>query len=530
MMNYRLLLIMLDILFAAAAVLCSCAAASETPAASAGSGAAVSPASAPSGGETADTDDEILTREDAVTPLTEAENAKAEDGSGLQLTDLVYTDPERYSKYLDRAIEYAETIRGLYWDGGTCLSKLTPEGGVPYLWPFTEQSAMVNGILMAMDKDHPKRAYFEEYLRELIEGLRHYRVRRVNMGDGESWNDPFYQIAGFGQSDGTPHSYAIYCASRANKKIDNVVAKPDSVYFDDNVWVAKTFYYAWVNTGDEAYLREAANIMNWILGEGYETAGALNGIYWKWSSKFRFKENGGDSESASLNTCSTASSAMLLADLVPALQGTGLEGLSDSYLAASISIFDFCTEVFVDRSNGCLYDKVMLSRDFASKTSLKDQIRHTDKSQYAYNTGTYMTAGARLYSLLKENDPEKAEAVLSAALRSAKGADTYFADRSVKPGEYSYPSHSWFTSFLVSGFADLAAYDALCAEYEDHMRSSLDYAWEHNRSADGLVCPAWIKGWSRFAGKNDVSEDNPRQILYQSANANCLAMLARFYR
>ena len=76
---------------------------------------------------------------------------------------------------------------------------------------------------------------------------------------------------------------------------------------------------------------------------------------------------------------------------------------------------------------------------------------------------------------------------------------------------------------------DLAEWDENCATYIEHMRSSLDYAWKNNRSEDGLVSPAWIEGWSYFNDGNPNSEGNPRQILLQSANAHCYAMLARYY-
>ena len=75
---------------------------------------------------------------------------------------------------LARAVEYAKLIRENYWDSETKLSSLTPEGGAPYLWPFTEQVSMVNGILLCIDETHADYDYFTEYLEELIEGLRHY--------------------------------------------------------------------------------------------------------------------------------------------------------------------------------------------------------------------------------------------------------------------------------------------------------------------------------------------------------------------
>ena len=83
-----------------------------------------------------------------------------------------WSDPDLYALYLDRAVEYAKTIHDLYWDGETLLSQLTPSGGTPHLWPFTEQAGMVNGILAAMPADHPDRGYFETWLHELIGGLR----------------------------------------------------------------------------------------------------------------------------------------------------------------------------------------------------------------------------------------------------------------------------------------------------------------------------------------------------------------------
>ncbi|MBQ5355168.1 MAG: hypothetical protein IIU08_04795 [Clostridia bacterium] len=468
------------------------------------------------------------------TPEPEPEPAPEPEPSQDTPDRLSYSDPALYTENLDRAIEYAKTIRSLYWNSDTCLSKLTPGGGTPHLWPYTEQAGMVNGILSVMDKDHPDRAYFEEYLRELMEGFRYYRVKRVKLYSEEWWNDPDNHIAAFGETDGTAHSYALYSSSRQEKKKDNNIVTTEAVYFDDNVWVAKEFYYAYMNTGDVAYLNEAANIVNWILGEGYESAGALAGIYWKWSAKFLF--SGGDysdSNHASLNACSTASSAMVLAKLCTAVEGTELEGLREGWLEKAAAIFDFCTAAYVDKSTKCLCDKVFLRKGFEKETTLTKQIQKTDGSLYAYNTGTYLTAGADLHVLLRGTDPERADAILASALASAKGADKKFADRNVKKGQYSYPSHSWFTSFLVSGFADLAAFDEGCAEFEEHMRSALEYAWENNRSDDGLVCPAWIKGWNHYNQKdlNDSnSESNPRQILYQSANAHCYAMMAGYYR
>lgn len=442
-----------------------------------------------------------------------------------------YADPVIAAENLSRSVEYAKTIRGLYWDSEKCLSKLTPSGGKPFLWPYTEQAAMVNGILLAMDKDHEDRAYFEEYLTELIEGFRHYRVKEARMTGNQKWNNENHVMTAFGENAGTPGCYAIYCASRNDVSVDRIRTYTDGVYFDDNVWVAKEMYYAYLNLGDERYLNEAVSILNWIIGEGYESAEGLNGIYWKWSSKFEFA--GGDysdSNHASLNACSSVPTSMMLAKVYRITEGMEkFADLRENYLTCAEAIYRFAEDVLLDRSTGCIVDKIFLKQGFETMTG-KARIQKTDGNQYAYNTGTFMTAGAELYAIASEQGrTEDAEFYLSQSAETAAGADIKFGDRTVKAGEYSYPSHSWFTSFLLEGFADLAPVLPEAAEYAGHMRSSLDYAWNNNRAADGLVCPSWIKGWSRFNNNDPDSEDNPRQILLQSANAHCYAMLARHY-
>ncbi len=467
--------------------------------------------------------------------LSEPEEAVYEEISvpdELPVQEISAADPALAAENLERAVQYGKRIREMYWDSETCLSSLTPDGGKPHLWPFTEQAAMVNGILLAMDESHEDYAYFVDYLTELIEGLRHYRIRDVRLSGKQTWNNENHVLAAFGETDGTGNCYAVYSSSRNDASVDRIVAMPDAVYFDDNVWVAKEMYYAYVNLGDERYLNEAVNILNWIVGEGYEPTEGLNGIYWKWSSKFEFA--GGDysdSNHASLNACSTVPTAMMLAKVCRITEGNEkFADLREEYLTKAQALYEFTYDVLRDPASGCIQDKIFLREGFASHEASK-RIQKTDGSQYAYNTGTYMTAGAELYEIaVSAGDADRAAVLAERNTKAAASADKKFADTSVKAGEYSYPSHSWFTSFLLEGFADLASHVPDAAEYIGHMRSSLDYAWNNYRADDGLVCPSWIKGWTRFNNNDADSEDNPRQILLQSANAHCYAMLARYYR
>lgn len=59
-----------------------------------------------------------------------------------------------------RAVEYGKLIEELYWNSDTKLSKLTPDGGTPYCWPYTEQLSMVNAILLTMDETDEDPARF----------------------------------------------------------------------------------------------------------------------------------------------------------------------------------------------------------------------------------------------------------------------------------------------------------------------------------------------------------------------------------
>lgn len=436
----------------------------------------------------------------------------------------------------ERAVEYAKQIHDLYWDSTTHLSKLTPNGGTPFLWPYTEQVSMVNGILNNMEESDEDYAFFTGYLEELLDGLRYYRIKAVT-GD-VTWQNSSHTLATFGETDGTANSYAIYNSGRDSSQKDNVTSGMDGIFFDDNIWVAKEFYFAYLNLGQEKYLNEAVNIVNWIIGEGYEEAADLNGIYWNWAARYKFEYKNGtgldDNIHASLNSCSSAPTAMMLAKLYQTLNGEGLktkfETLAQEYLTKAGAIYEFCYGTLRNPSNGCLRDKIFLKEGFEDMTG-DARIELVDAQILPYNTGTHMTAGAELYKIYSEKSDGAGLAKIYNKRNQAvvEAADKYFANTQVVQGQYSYHENSWFTSFILEGFIDIDETGIDCGEYVEHMRSALDYAWKNHRAEDKLVCPAWIEGWNKFSDSGVNSEGNPRQILLQSANAHCYAMLAGYY-
>ena len=428
----------------------------------------------------------------------------------------------------ERALTYAKLIHDTYWDSNTQLSTETPFGGAPCLWPYTEQVAMANAVFELLTPQDEQYEFFKAYLQETLEGLRYYRVSNVKVGDGESWNNADRVLANYGENDGTANSYAIYNSGRNSSQKDSVSADMGSIFFDDNIWVAKEFYYAYRNLDDEKYLNEAINIVNWIVGEGYESTKGMNGIYWRWGSKFLHPGVTNDEQNASLNACASAPTGMMLVKLYNAM-GEGehaakFTAIRNSYLTTARSIYNFLWNTLREPDKNVLRDKV-----FVNKNGDALVLGMVDSQQLPYNTGTFMTLGAELYNnAVQSGNTAAAELYADRNAQVAQGADRTFANTEAVKGQYSYNKNSWFTSFLLDGYMDILPTDDNCEAYIEHMRSALDYGWKHNRAEDGMVSPAWVIGWSEYPDSLS-GEASGRQILLQSANAHCYAMLSRHY-
>ncbi|HEY8389806.1 MAG TPA: hypothetical protein VIL26_02460 [Clostridia bacterium] len=420
----------------------------------------------------------------------------------------------------ERAISYAKKIKELYWNSETQTSKLIPEGGTPYLWPYTEQVSMANAVFELLDEKDEDYEMMKNYLKETLEGLRYYRVRQATG----------FTNTEFGVLNESASSYAMYNSGKSNTK-DMANNNKDGIYFDDNIWVAKEYYYAYLNLGDQKYLNEAINIVNWIIGEGFETAKdvktgkAMNGIYWLWGAKDKHPGITDDTKNASLNACSSAPTAMMLVKLYNVMTDPKFDAVKAKYLATAKQIFMFVYNTLLDEETNTIKDKVFVNAD--SENNLYLGI--IDAQILPYNTGCMLTAGKELYfNAVKSGQNTNAEYYKKWISDMSAGSDLKFASRNTVEGQYSYHKNSWFTSFLLEGYIDVASTGVDVSEYIEHMRSALDYAWNNNKAEDGLVAPSWIVGWSEYPDTG-VSEGNGRQILLQAANAHCYAMLAKYY-
>lgn len=438
------------------------------------------------------------------------------------------TNKEYYEQYKVRAVSYGRLIYEKYWVAAEQRSTLVPGSGKPFLWPYGEIPAMCSSILNVLDEDEDIQDYqfFKSFLENSLEGFRYYRIKKTTG----------YTTMDYGQKPTAVSSYSIYNAGANYAAKDNGSASKGSVYFDDNIWVAKEFINAYKVLGDKKYLYEGLSIVNWILGEGYESSvsaegdfsgTAMNGIYWNWGVKDTHDSSSyNDSKTASLNSCSSAPTAMMLFDIVNLFNSdTDIDVVEMSnlfkadYLQKAKNIVLFMHTILYRSQDGVYSDKIYVRANDKGQLFLE----FIDTFVLPYNTGCMLTAFAKGSASVSN--------YAKIGVEVAKKADNYFKKTNIVQGQNVYPKNSWFTVFLLEGFIDL--YNANIDKddmqvYIKSMQSSLDYGYKYNKDSDGLVCPAWVEGWSAYAD-NSVSENNPRQILLQSANAHSYALIAGYY-
>jgi hypothetical protein len=437
--------------------------------------------------------------------------------------------------YYDIAEEYSTIIHRLY--NGKALSRLTGKPritpydiNIPFQWPYGGYFAMTTiNLEMAMLYGNNTRQNMR-YLNRAVNSMRYYRIRRA---DGFT-NTRFGRSIGEDNKDGLA-TYGFVFFYHSTK--DSARPVPENAFFDDNIWVAKEFINAYKLTGDVRYLNEAVGITNWIYKYGYEHDGHLKGgVYWN----FGFMNNldDGMQDQATINVCSLAPFMVNLLELYHLVTSPELKA---RYLEAAKNIYEFTVSIF-RAADALYYDHIRVTLNEEGERIWRD--RNTVK--WPYNTGTMIQAGALMYETTGE------EKFLLDAIESAEAAHKHFggfdnASRLHSGGAAGW-RHSWFNSLLLEGFVMLyntidatekADEKAAIRSYVDNFRDALNFAYNTHRSDDGLISPSWIRGWDNSGyenytrnsrGRFENKEQDPRQLLLQSSNAWCYAMLAIFYK
>lgn len=241
-----------------------------------------------------------------------------------------------------------------------------------------------------------------------------------------------------------PPAYASYISS----------APQSDRFYDDNVWLGIDFTDTYMMTNEAKYLDKAKLIWTFVAS-GIDDK--LNGgIYWCEQKK------------ESKNTCSNAPGAVFALKLFEATKDS-------SYFYQGKGLYEWTKNNLQDLSDHLYFDNISLSG-------------RVDKTKYAYNSGQMLQSAALLYKLTKD------EKYLTEARLIAKSCYDYFffdfKDSQGNKFRLLKKGNIWFTAVMFRGFVELYHIDKN-AIYIDAFERSLDYAWTHARSENGLFSTDW---------------------------------------
>lgn len=249
-----------------------------------------------------------------------------------------------------------------------------------------------------------------------------------------------------------PAGYASYI--RSNGHSDR--------FYDDNIWLGIDFTELYLSTGRPGYLDKAKEI--WAFVTSGQDALLGGGVYWCEQKK------------ESKNTCSNAPAAVFALRL--------FEATDDRvYLEQGKEWYAWTKKWLQDPDDGLYWDHVNLDGKI-------------DKRKYPYNSGQMLQAAVLLYRITQ--DP----GYLSDAQRIAESGSRFFFEDFTDTDGKSYRlvkrSNLWFIAVMLRGYVELFGVDGN-RSHLDAFSGSLDYAWEHARSADGLFGQDWkgVKHGSR---------------------------------
>lgn len=297
-------------------------------------------------------------------------------------------------------------------------------------------------------------------LGDVMDGLLHYR--RQNTGG----------------------SFAGYAVNWNIRK--NAPASEDIAY-DDNMWLGRDFVGLYELTGEKRYLDLAVEVADWLIAEAYVdlpqslfeakglplASGAVGGFYWSYGKD-------------ALHVCSNGPAAQFLAALY---RVSGEE----TYLAHAKAAYNFLP--YLENNQGVFSDLMTFQKD-AQNNILA--INGPAGPPYSYNSGSPITAAAELYRITQE------ERYLQDAKHWAACADAYFAQPSAADGVLQYPDGDakvWFNLILLNGYLALAPYAPETMDYIEHMRTSINYAYENYRSQGtrgvyaNILPTNWVNGF-----------------------------------
>jgi hypothetical protein len=377
---------------------------------------------------------------------------------------------DEMTQNIKRAAELAENVKDKFWvslgEGDNYFREYYPtlggEVSKAYLW--SHFAAL--GMQYHLCKLFPENQAYRDSYREMLDALKYYKDRFSN-----DTLVKYHSGRGIYPNFGT-----------------------GDVFFDDNIWVARNFLFAYDVFGEDFYLEEAKRVVNYIYTGWNEEIGGL-----VWNER-GLTDQGTAQElerGLSANACSIIVNAWLY-------QITGEE----SYLTWAEKFYQFCKRV-QDPETYIYYNGI--------HTVIQDGKRldgSVNTALYSYNPGSMIIADLFMYEITEE------EEYLTDAFRAAGAAYDAFIMLDLGKNVKYYNDFVWFTAILMESYYALYSYGPDKVQpYIDVFQESIDYAYENYKNEHGLLPHNYAAG---FAQNNS----NDRSLLTQSGTAEIYVLLA----
>ena len=262
-------------------------------------------------------------------------------------------------------------------------------------------------------------------------------------------------------------------------------------FFDDNSIVGLDLVEAYRLTGDEKYITQAGQIVQFLLSGEDDTFGG--GLWWNESKK----NIQGDTDSNKPACANSFATLFLLEyyDICP-------DAEKSEVLAFAKRLYSWLVTNLRD-TDGCYWNDRQASGDIRTV-------------KYTYNTGAMISNGVRLFRITAD------QSYLDDAIASAQGSYNYFVKPNPGAGlALAYPSNDpWFTTKLVKSYIDIEPYYKAASAYIDTFADFAEHAWNNARQANGLFYEDWT-------GQKQ-EPDRDKTLLMQDAALESFGMIALY--
>jgi len=274
-------------------------------------------------------------------------------------------------------------------------------------------------------------------------------------------------------------------------------------FFDDNIWVARNYLFAYEIFNETEYLEEARRIVTYTYTGWNEE---LGGLVWN--------ENGLTPQGTvqelerglSANACCILVNAILY-------RITG----EKSYWDWAMLFYDFCKAI-QDPETGIYYNGVHTLLQNGRRTA-----GEVNRDLWSYNSGSMILADLVIFEITGD------KTYLEDAIKAAGAAHEAFLHRDDNTGLAYYKDFTWFLAIFAEGLSALKEYAAdVVKPFLRTLEQSMTFAYETYRSPAGLLPHDYVTGWrADVDGITDcqTDPDYDRMLLTHSGTAEISCLL-----